>query len=56
MEVVERIDKGKGKEIMKEECNNKQSEMDIKVGGNEIEEVEDAMETLVLSVQSNRVE
>ena len=55
-EVVERIDKRKGKEIVKEECDNEQSEMDIEVGEDEIKGVEDIMETLVSSVQSNRVE
>jgi len=55
-EVVERIDKRKGKEIVKEECDNEQSEMDIEVGEDEIKGVEDTMETLVSSVQSNRVE
>ena len=55
-EVVERIDKRKGKEIVKEECDNEQSEMDIEVGEDEIKGVEDIMETLVSSVQSNGVE
>jgi len=55
-EVVERIDKRKGKEIVKEECDNEQSEIDIEVGEDEIEGVEDAMGTLVLSVRSNGVE
>ena len=55
-EVVERIDKRKGKEIVKEECDNEQSEMDIEVGEDEIKGVEDTMETLVSSVQSNGVE
>ena len=55
-EVVERIDKRKGKEIVKEECDNEQSEIDIEVGEDEIKGIEDTMETLVSSVQSNGVE
>jgi len=55
-ETVERIDKGKGREEVEEECDNEQSEMDIEVGGDEIEGVEDEMEALVSSVQSNGVE
>jgi len=53
-ETLERIDKGKDKEEVEEECDNEQSKMDIKVGGDEIEGVEDEMRTLVLSVWSNR--
>jgi len=49
-EVVERINKRKGKEIVEEECDNKQSEMDIEVGGDEMEGVEEEIGTPVLSV------
>jgi len=56
METVERIDKGKGKEEVEEECDNERSEMDIEVGGNEMEGVEDEMEAPVSSVRSNGVE
>jgi len=55
-ETLERMDKGKGKEIVGEECDNERSEMDIEVGGNEIEEIEDKIGTLVLSVWSNGVD
>ena len=53
---LERMDKGKGREIVEEECDNKQSKMDIEVGGNEMEEVEDEMEAPVSSVWSNGVD
>jgi len=56
METLKRMDKGKGREIVEEECDNEWSEMDIEVGGDEIKEVEDEMETPVSSVQSNRVD
>jgi len=56
METLKRMDKGKGREIVEEECDNEWSEMDIKVGGDEIKEVEDEMETPVSSVRSNRVD
>ena len=49
-EVVERINKRKGKEIVEEECDNKQSEMDIEVGEDEMEGVEEEIGTPVLSV------
>jgi len=49
-EVVERINKRKGKEIVEEECDNKQSEMDIEVGGDEMEGVEKKIGTPVSSV------
>jgi len=55
-ETVERIDKGKGREEVEEECDNERSEMDIEVGGNEMEGVEDEMEAPVSSVWSNGVE
>ena len=55
-ETVERIDKGKGREEVEEECDNEQSEMDIEVRGNEMEGVEDEMEAPVSSVRSNGVE
>jgi len=53
IETVERIDKGKGKEVMEEEYNNEQSKMDIEDEGDEnngIEEVEEAIGTPVSSV------
>ena len=56
MEVVERINKGKDREIVEEECDNEWSKMDIKIGGDEMEGIEEEIGTLVLSVQSNRVE
>ena len=55
-ETLERVDKGKGKEEVEEECDNEQSEMDIEVGGDEMEGVEDEMEVPVLSVRSNGVD
>ena len=55
-ETLERIDKGKGREIVEGECDNEWSEMDIEVGGDEMEGVEDKIGTPVLSVQSNRVD
>ena len=55
-ETVERIDKGKGREEVEEECDNERSKMDIEVGGNEMEGVEDEMEAPVSSVRSNGVE
>ena len=55
-ETLERIDKGKGREIGEEECDNKQSEMDIEVGGDEMEGIEDELGTPVSSVRSNRVD
>jgi len=56
METLERMDKGKGREEVEEECDNEQSEMDIEVGGDEMEDVEEEIGTPVLSVQSNGVE
>jgi len=55
-ETLERMDKGKGREIVEEECDNEQSEMDIEVRGNEMEGVEDEMEAPVSSVRSNGVD
>ena len=55
-EILERMDKGKGREIVEEECDNERSEMDIKVGGDEMEGVEDEIGTPVSSVQSNGVD
>jgi len=55
-ETLERMDKGKGREIVEEECDNKRSKMDIKVRGDEMEGVEDELETLVSFVWSNRVD
>jgi len=49
-ETLERIDKGKGREVVEEECDNEPSEMDIKNGGDEsdgIEGVEEKVGTLV---------
>jgi len=56
IETLERMDKGKGREIVEEECDNERSEMDIEVGGDEMEGVEDEMEALVSSVRSNGVD
>ena len=50
METLERVDKRKGKEVVKEECDNKWSEMDIEDRGDGIEGVENAMGALVSSV------
>jgi len=55
-ETLERMNKGKGREIVEEECDNKRSKMDIEVGGDEMEGVEDELGTLVSSVRSNRVD
>jgi len=55
-ETLERMDKGKGREIVEEECDNKRSKMDIKVRGDEMEGVEDELETPVSFVWSNRVD
>jgi len=55
-ETLERIDKGKGREIVEEECDNERSEMDIEVGGDEMEGIEDEIGTLVSSVRSNGVD
>jgi len=55
-ETLERMDKGKGREIVEEECDNEWSEIDIKVGGDEMEGVEDEIGTPVSSVRSNRVD
>jgi len=51
MEIVERTDKGKDREIVEKKCNNKQSKIDIKDREDGMEWVENAMETLVSSVQ-----
>jgi len=56
METLERMDKGKGREIVEEECDNERSKMDIKVGGDEMEGVEDEMEAPVSSMRSNGVD
>jgi len=53
---LERMDKGKGREIVEEEYDNEWSEIDIEVGGDEMEGVEDEIGTLVSSVRSNRVD
>jgi len=55
-ETLERMDKGKDREIVEEEYDNKQPEMDIEVGGDEMEGVEDEIGTPVSSVWSNRVD
>jgi len=55
-ETLKRIDKRKGREEVEEECDNERSEMDIKVGGDEMEGVEGEMEAPVLSVRSNGVD
>jgi len=53
-ETLERMDKGKDREKVEEECDNEWSKMDIEVGGDEIEGVENEIRTPVLSVWSNR--
>ena len=55
-ETLKRMDKGKDREKVEEECDNERSEMDIEVGGDEMEGVEDEMEAPVSSVQSNSVD
>jgi len=52
-ETVERIDKGKGRKVMEEEYDNKWSEINIEVRGDEMEGVEEEIGTLVSSVQFN---
>jgi len=52
-ETVERIDKGKGREVVEEECDNEPSEMDIENGGDEsdgMEGVEDVGTPVAYSV------
>jgi len=48
--IVERVNKGKGSEVVKIEYNSKQSKMVIKDRGDRIEEVEEVVGTLALSV------
>jgi len=55
-ETLERMDKGKDREEVEEECDNEWSEIDIEVGENEMEGVEDEMEAPVSSVRSNGVD
>ena len=55
-EMLERMDKGKGREIVEEECDNERSEMNIEVRGDEMEGVEDEMEAPVSSMRSNGVD
>jgi len=53
-ETVERMDKGKGREVVEEECDNERSEMDIEGGEDEhdgMEGVEEEIGTPVSSVQ-----
>jgi len=53
-ETVERMDKGKGREVVEEKCDNEQSEMDIENGEDEnngMEGVEEEIGTPVSSVQ-----
>jgi len=53
METVERMDKGKGREVVEEECDNERSKMDIEdeEGENDgMEGVEEEIGTPVLSV------
>jgi len=52
-ETLERMNKEKDREEVEEECDNERSKMDIEVGGDEIEGVEDEMGTPVMSVWSN---
>jgi len=50
-EMVEKIDKGKGKEVVEEECDNEPSEIDIENGGDEsngMEGVEEKVGTPVV--------
>jgi len=54
--ILERMDKGKGREIVEEEYDNEWSEIDIEVGGDEMEGVEDEIGTPVSSVRSNGVD
>jgi len=56
METLKRMDKGKGRAEVEEECDNERSEMDIEVRGDEMEGVEGEMEAPVSSVQSNGVD
>jgi len=53
---LKRMDKGKGRAEVEEGCDNERSEMDIEVGGDEMEGVEGEMEAPVSSVQSNGVD
>jgi len=55
-ETLKRVDKGKGREEVEEECDNEWSEIDIEVRGDEMEGVEDEMEAPVSPVRSNRVD
>jgi len=55
-ETLERMVKGKSREEVEEECGNERSEMDIEVGGDEMEGVEDEIEAPVSSVRSNGVD
>jgi len=53
-ETVERMDKGKGREVVEEECDNEQSKMDIENGKDEndgMEGIEKKIGTPVLSMQ-----
>jgi len=52
-EIVERMDKGKGREVIEEKCDNEPSEMDIENGGDEsdgMEGVEEVGTPVVFSV------
>jgi len=53
-ETLERMDKGKGREVVEEECDNERSEIDTEDGEDEnngMEGVEEEIGTLVSSVQ-----
>jgi len=56
METLERMDKGKGREEVEEECDNEQSKMDIEVRGDKMEGVEEEIGTLVSFMWSNGVD
>ena len=53
---MERIDKGKGKEVVEMEYNSEQSKMVIEDGGDGMERVEEVVGTLALFVWFNGVE
>jgi len=55
-EILERMDKGKGREEVEEECDNKQSEMNIEVGGDEIEGVEEEIGDSGVTCAANGVD
>jgi len=56
METLERMNKGKGREIVEEKCGNEWSEMNIEARGDEMEGVEDEIGTPVSSARFNGVD